>query len=91
MRRLISATKALPAYPEGTLNTFRHQWMTSVCAESTAYGKDTPSTPAHMKLSSWATEKDGRLYISPLSVATAVSEVDVAEALATMESEASWG
>ena len=91
MRRLISATKALPAFPEGTLNKFRRQWMTSVYVESTASVKDTPSTPAHMKLGSWATKKDGRLYISPLSVATAVSEVDVAEALAAIESEASWG
>ena len=63
MRRLISATKALPAFPEGTLNKFRRQWMTSVYVESTASVKDTPSTPAHMKLGSWATEKDGRLYI----------------------------
>ena len=43
-----------------------------------------------MKFGSWTTEKDRRLYISPLSVAIAASEVDVAEALVTMESETSW-
>ena len=60
--------------------------MTSVYAESTAPAKDTPSTPSHMKFSSWTSEKAGRLYISPVSFGVTSSEMEAASALGATES-----